>query len=395
MRHIFNPDLLLFAVLASMTPLATRAQGEAMSVVAVLIHEDALNEAHDIELSGDFAFVAGKGGSIAIVDVADPRRPKLVWFRRDTERLHDAETVLLDGNRLFLGTDSFHSIDVSNPSNPKFDATVSNRSKAHTINGMVRRSDHIFAACKRGMVTAIDVSNPTSPKIAGVLETGRQFQLKSPHDIDLFGPYVVVVDPNHFGMQPGNFVLFRVFDDAGHLLPDSDWKLTGRVSGNELSGANRVQVQGKYAFIAGSVSSKLSDGKPSAKGIVVDLSEPTSPRQIAVVDFPDLRGPNGLTLAGNAWFLAGGQTVQAYDISEPSRPRLLASFQSTEAFPTADDNAHDLVFRNGYLYVTSQGDNALVVLRVNDRRICQLASEQPKSDRVTPSAEPIPKSGTK
>ncbi|GAG37802.1 unnamed protein product, partial [marine sediment metagenome] len=68
------------------------------------------------------------------------------------------------------------------------------------------------------------------------------------------------------------------------------------------------------------------------------------------------------------------QTVQAYDISEPTRPRLLASFTSANAFPTADDNAHDLVYRDGFLYVTSQGDNGFVILQVDDEEIRRLAA---------------------
>jgi hypothetical protein len=351
-----------------------------LSVVAVLRHEDALNEAHDVELDGEFAYVAGKGGSIAIIGVADPSRPELVWFRRDSEVLSDSETVLLAPGRLFLGTDDFHSIDVTNPRAPKFDATLSDRTKIHTINGMIRRGDHVFAASKRGLVTAFDVSDPSSPKLAGVLETRERFQIVCPHDIDFLGPYLVVADPNGFGLHPGNLALFRVFDDAGRLLPDSEWRLAGRLSDDALKGANRVQVHGSHAFVGGSCFPQVSQGKPMAKGAVVDLAEPAAPKLVATVAFPDPRGPNGLTIAGHVWFLAGGQTVEAYDVRDPLQPRLLASFASAEAFPTADDNAHDLVYRDGYLYVTSQGDHGLVVLRVEGEEIRRLASAHPSFD---------------
>lgn len=337
----------------------------AIHVAAILTHEDALNEAHDVELEGDRAFVAGKGGSVAIVDIADPNRPALVWFRRDPSGLRDSETVLLSPGRLFLGTKDFLSIDISDPLAPKFDAVLNDRSKIRTINGLVRRGEYIFAASKEGLVTAIDVSDPATPEIAGVMDTRELHGFHSPHDIDLTGPYVVVVDPNRFGERPGQLAIFRVFDDGGCLLPDSAWELAGRIAGETLNGANRVQVQGRYAYVAGSYSPKISQGRTLAKGIVVDLQQPTDPRHVALVEFPDVRGPNGLTVAGNVWFLAGGQTVQAYDIGDPVHPRLLASFTSAEAFPTADDNAHDLVYRDGYLYVTSQGDNALVILRVD------------------------------
>ena len=45
-----------------------------LSIAAVLTHENALNEAHDVELEGNLAFVAGKGGSIVIINVADQKR---------------------------------------------------------------------------------------------------------------------------------------------------------------------------------------------------------------------------------------------------------------------------------------------------------------------------------
>ena len=128
------------------------------------------------------------------------------------------------------------------------------------------------------------------------------------------------------------------------LMPGS---LFGRMSTKDLMGANRVQVGGNYAFVGASMNPAASGGVPMAKGIVVDLSDPKSPHQAATVDFSDVRGPNGLTLAGRVWFLAGGQTVEAYDITMPEAPRRLAVFRSQEAFPTADDNAHDLVYRDG------------------------------------------------
>lgn len=47
----------------SRTPLA------AFTIVSKLVHDDAFSGAHDVELSGHLAFVPGKGGSNAIVDI--------------------------------------------------------------------------------------------------------------------------------------------------------------------------------------------------------------------------------------------------------------------------------------------------------------------------------------
>ena len=64
------------------------------SIASVVRHEEALNGAHDVELSGNLAFIPGKGGSIAVVDVTDPEKPAILWFKRDTNELSDSETVL-------------------------------------------------------------------------------------------------------------------------------------------------------------------------------------------------------------------------------------------------------------------------------------------------------------
>jgi hypothetical protein len=46
-------------------------------------------------------------------------------------------------------------------------------------------------------------------------------------------------------------------------------------------------------------------------------------------------------------------------------------------FPTGRDNAHDLVYRAGHLFVTAQNDNQIGIIRVNDERIRKLAGDKP------------------
>ena len=66
----------------------------------------------------------------------------------------------------------------------------------------------------------------------------------------------------------------------------------------------------------------------------------------------------------------------------PRRPKRLGSYRGGKLFPTTlklldgrarRDNGHDLVYRDGYLYVTAQNDNQLGILKINDRRILELA----------------------
>jgi hypothetical protein len=99
---------------------------------------------------------------------------------------------------------------------------------------------------------------------------------------------------------------------------------------------------------------------------VLDLTDPSQTRLCASLDFPDERGPNGLEVAGTVLFAAGGRTVQMIDISNPQAPCELARFSSVDAFPGGADDAHDLVYHDGHLFVTAQTSHSLVVLRVRD-----------------------------
>ena len=56
---------------------AAAAEPSAFSVAAVLVDAEAFDRPHDIELSGNFAFVPGKGGSLAVVDVSTPEQPRI------------------------------------------------------------------------------------------------------------------------------------------------------------------------------------------------------------------------------------------------------------------------------------------------------------------------------
>jgi hypothetical protein len=126
------------------------------SVVSILKHKEALGRAHDVELSGNLAFVPGKDGAVAIIDIAQPQNPELLWHKSG---LGDSETVLLYGNHLLLGTNDFYSVDISDPKRPVFLKKISEPTdrRIDKINGMVKRGNTVFAANKSGWINAFDI----------------------------------------------------------------------------------------------------------------------------------------------------------------------------------------------------------------------------------------------
>lgn len=374
------PLLLLCAALAG--PAAAQSAESirpagSLELVGVLHHDRALNRAHDVELEGNLALVAGKGGSLAIVDVADPRRPRLVSFLDDPEGLEDAETVLPMGDVLLLGTRDLVAVDIRDPARPKILKKIVDRPRIDAINGMAPRGRHVLAANKRGYVDVFDVRDPASPVFLGARNTKDTGGPVSPHDIAIHGDHAIVVDTAR--NRPANVYAYRVADARTHeLLPVERWTVEGAVpntNDQELGGANRVALWGGYGA-AGAF-------EPDRIGIF-SLADLARPRVVGTLPACDIDA-TGMTVSGRVLFVAGGECAEAIDISNPSTPVSLAQYRGGALFPTRRfllngvprfDNGHDLVYRGGYLYVTAQNDNRLGILKVLDRKILELARPQ-------------------
>ncbi len=144
------------------------------------------------------------------------------------------------------------------------------------INGMVKRGDYVFAANKAGWIAVFDVSHMEAPELFGALEVREKFGILAPHDIDVFGDYIVIIDPNGFGKNlTGRIAIFKVMDRKGRILPVDRWTLESITEDRKLIGANRVQVAGSFAYTAGSWT-------PSAR-------EKQSPGKLGAQEFPKIK----------------------------------------------------------------------------------------------------------
>jgi hypothetical protein len=359
-----------------------------LQFAAVLYDEAALAGAHDIEIRDGLAFIAGKGytqrnlpragvspyeaskgGSLAVVDVRQPSQPKVLWHATTPLVFEDAETTMpLGGDRLLIGARDLFLFDVINPGLPQQLVTIEDRPRIDSINGFARLGDTVFGANKQGYILAIDVSSPDGIQVVGSRETREAGELGSPHDAAFCGELLVIVSPEGFGREgrSGRLAVYRVIDEKSkNVLPSAEWNLLGFIEIPRLAGANRVMVGGKFAYVGCSLTENRDRFDDLRNNVsVIDLNDPTLPRLRGSVDFPDPRGPNGLEIVGPIVFAAGGQTVQAIDVTNPETPSELGRLTDPVAFPGAADDAHDLVFVNDHLFVTAQTSHSLVVLRV-------------------------------
>lgn len=382
-RTLIMPALaLLIGCASAPEPTNSESVKPPLELVGLLRDDVALNRAHDVELAGDLAFVPGKGGALAVIDVSNPSEPQLLSHLAEFE---DAETVLpIEDGLLLLGTRDFHVVDVSDPKQPAIVATIADRPRIDKINGMVRRDNLVFAACKTGYVAVFDIANPREPRHAGSYATAASGGQDSPHDIARLGDeHIVVVDTQR--VTDAALRVYKVFDGAD-LLPLEQWKPEGALpsigggSPAEIGGANRVHVEGSIAYLGAFHPDRVA---------AVDLSDPTVLKLLSNLPICDIDA-TGLTVAGRVVFAAGGECAEAIDTSDPARLTSIAQYRGGDLFATRAlrpdgevryDNGHDLVYRDGYIYVTAQNDNAFGILRVNDARVRELADAPPRSQR--------------
>jgi len=348
------------ATAACVAPLASsaiaRADDAGLSLLAVLEH-DSLAGAHDIEVRENLAFVAGKTGRFAIVDVADTKAPSVLSMMNveDEPALGNAQTVLLTGDTCLLGADALLAIDISDPASPSITHIVEDERIAR-INGMVQWGDHAIAVNKTGYLDVFDITDPRKPEFLGAADTRKEGNLKSPHDVATFGDRYLVV-PSAGKDMPTYFGIYQISEDGEELSTAEEWKCLGTVSDPKLAGANRIVADSRYAYVVCHYSHRLG---------VIDLAEPGAPQLITTIRTAGYE-PDGLALHGDKLFVGAGRTVEVFHVANPAEPQRVALYKGDPLFAESKGpglgNAHDLVVKDGIVYVTAQRDNRIGILK--------------------------------
>jgi hypothetical protein len=342
-----------------------------LRVVATIRDEHQLAGAHDVCIHGTEAYVAGKDGCLAELGLPEPGSPSLRWSMQDKRLLEDAQVVhRLDSERLLVGGRSLHLFGIGNGA-PRLLTTLQQPPPLDRLNGLTRRGDVVIGACKNGQLVAVEVIGD-SLRWLGSRSLREQDQLNSPHDAVFCGDYLVVASPEGFGRETsaarGKLGVFRVVDPVTqNLLPIASWERVARFEHPRLAGANRLCARGSMVYVASSLADngeRVDDLRSNVA--VIDLSEPGEPFLRGSLDFPDQHGPNGLEIVGEVLFAAGGQTVQAIDVSNANQPWEWGRVTDLQAFPAGADDGHELVYHQGRLLVTAQRSQAVVMIELDE-----------------------------
>lgn len=276
--------------------------------------------ANNVEVSGNYAYIASGSTGLQVVDVSNKAMPKIVASLDTPGNGNDVEIV---GNYAYLADDAFglRIIDISNPLVPALTGVYDTPGIAWDV---AVRGGYAFVADGASGLQIIDVSNPAQPSRVGFLilpGTAKGV------DVDM-GRRLAVVAAGTKGVYVVN-----IRDTATPIL-------LGTASGGDV---RDVAVNENYAFLADYSRSFTS----------VDISNPAAP--VVGVSTPlDLGGRlQDIALSGN--FVLGADVsfineVPLIDISNPATPqtRAILSFSGFR-----DDDGTGIAADASYLYLTA------------------------------------------
>lgn len=311
----------------------------------------------DLEVSGDYAYLANYDGGLRVFWIGDPRHPALVGSLslgegasygiavRGGKAYLSAGTslVVVDvanpalpvkgavlpvgtwssavevnpaGTYLFVGAGStLRRYSLADPANPVLSGTYA---APGTIYGLAANSTHVFLAAQTRM-QVINAGTQPNPTYAGETVTSNAYA------VALSGTYAYVADETAPGL--------RVINVANPAAPSQSGYLA--LSGISPRG---VAVRGTTAVVAGQISSGGSAVQ------VVNCVDPAAPRLVVPVLMPS--SAQSVAIAGDYAFVAnGGFDLQVVALPHPAAGLSVGSAPLNWAYDLAVDG--DRVVVNG------------------------------------------------
>jgi hypothetical protein len=159
-----------------------------------------LEHADAVAVSGNYAYVAGFGDDrLTVINISNPTAPTIVTSLRDPTNLASPSDVAVSGNYAYVtnqtGTGRLTVVDVSNPSSPKVVGSVASPSLNMAYRVRVRNSLAYVSAPNAQAVDAIDVSDPTNPRLLATVTDAAHLNQTTGLDLSSSGPYLIASSP--------------------------------------------------------------------------------------------------------------------------------------------------------------------------------------------------------
>jgi hypothetical protein len=272
--------------------------------------------ANNVDVSGNFAYVAAGSAGLRVVDVSDRHAPHIVGALDTPGNANDVRVV---GNRAYIadGSAGLRIVDVTNPAVP---VALGSFDTAGEANDLVVVGNRVYVADGPAGLQIIDVSDPQAPVYVGTFDTPGIAR-----GVDVSGNIAVIADGS----------ALRIVDVSNPASPIA----RGSVS---MSDARDVTVESNTAYVA--------DFQGSFK--TVDFSIPTAPVLLAATSqslggiLTDVAKVREFVFGADVFFVNG---VPIVNVSSPASPVVRARLD----FPARDDNGTGIAVDNQFVYLTA------------------------------------------
>ena len=141
--------------------------------------------ANNVDVAGNFAYVAAGAAGLQVVDVSDRRAPRIIGSLNTAGNANDVRVV---GNRVYVaaGAAGLLIIDVTNPASPTL---LGGLDTAGEANDVVVVGNLAYVADGPAGLQIVDVTDPVTPHLLGTLDTPD-----TARGVDVSGNLAVVAD---------------------------------------------------------------------------------------------------------------------------------------------------------------------------------------------------------
>ena len=270
---------------------------------------DTPDNAIDVYVSGNYAYLADDASGLLIFNVIDPAAPTLAGTY-DTPGT--AQEVFVSGNYAYVadGISGLQIINVSNPTAPTLTGTFNMTGSTF---GVYVSGIYAYLAESSFGLRIVNVSNPASPTLTGTYTTPGY-------------AYKVYVSGNYAYVADGNSGLAII-----NVSNPAEPTLTGSSDADRISD---VVVSGNYAYAADWSELKI-----------FNVSNPAAPTLAGTSGY--IGYPGSVYVRGNyAWVAANSPGLKILNVSNPAAPILIGTYPTPVA-------AFGVYVSGDYVYVAA------------------------------------------
>lgn len=279
------------------------------------------------------------GGSVIVIDVADPTDPVLVTDSIQTQGIiqdlfYDAAT-----QRLYIAADEgdLEIWDVQNPTAPQqISVTPIYYFGVETPAASVEVvGNTAYVSTSWGYLHWLDVSDPANPLDFGFNGQGgnpsRKVHVGDDGLVYLAGPDTIryAINANGSLSSAGSNIYatsYEIFADGGYVytssgtgpiqILDASQSSLPFVSTYSTNNVNDLFVTGNYAYIANGGSGLR----------ILDVTDRSAPYEIG---FDDSDGASNVVVSGSYAYVRSGTSFRVVDVSVPSSPTVTGTFDAS------------------------------------------------------------------